>query len=138
MTTTRTSVGRSRVIVEVNDNEARRVFVRFADVDNKKRSGRVLAAAKTEAPVKSGALRASLTVTQSRETSGQWATGREVSANTPYAGFVTTGTAPHTITGRPLLAFFWPVTGTTMVVRSVQHPGTTGNNFLQRALRKAR
>lgn len=40
-----------------------------------------------------------------------------------YAGYLDEGTGPHTITGNPLLAFEWG--GQTVIVHSVQHPGST-------------
>jgi hypothetical protein len=58
----------------------------------------------------------------------------EVGAEVPYALFHHEGTRPHTITGNPLLVFFWGKTGRVMYLPSVQHPGTKGNPFLVRAL----
>jgi hypothetical protein len=69
---------------------------------------------------------------------GRYSTGYDVTSNAPYSIFVIKGTKPHTITGNPLLSFFWPRVGANVVFRSVQHPGTKANNFLGRALRKAR
>lgn len=129
----------SRVIVDINDEQARRVFVRFADVDAKKRATRVFAAAKTEAPVgKTGALRDGIKMEQSRETSGRFETGYDVTSTADYSLFVIKGTRPHKIVGNPLLGFFWPKVGQFVVFASVNHPGTKANNFLSRALRKGR
>ena len=47
----------------------------------------------------------------------------------PYALFVILGTGPHLITGNPWLS--WP--GAKHPVRSVMHPGTAANPFLDRA-----
>lgn len=139
MTTTRAQSGRSSVTVEFNDAQAQRVFVRFAKEDAKKRAQKVLRAAKQEAPVgKTGELANSITVTQSRETTGQWSAGFDVTANAPYAVFVHEGTRPHKIVGHPLLAFFWPKVGRFVAFHSVNHPGTKPNRFLVRALRRAR
>jgi hypothetical protein len=139
VTTTRTNVGRSRVIVDMDDEKARRVFIRFADIDAKKRAEKVEHAAKLEAPVgKTGDLRRQIRTTQSRDVQGRYSTGYDVTSNAPYSIFVIKGTKPHTITGNPLLSFFWPRVGANVVFRSVQHPGTKANNFLGRALRKAR
>lgn len=130
---------RSRVIVDINEAQAQRVFVKFADADAKKRATKVLHAAKDEAPVgKTGALRAGIKLSQSRDVRGRWETGYDVTSNAPYSLYVIKGTRPHTITGNPLLGFFWPKVGQFVVFRSVNHPGTRPNNFLSRALRKAR
>lgn len=138
MTVTRTNVGRSRVIVDIDDEKARRVFLRFADADAKKRAERVEKLAKVEAPSKTGELRRQIRTSQSRDVQGRYSTGYDVTSNAPYSIFVIKGTRPHTITGNPLLAFFWPKLGRNVVFRSVQHPGTRPNNFLSRALRAAR
>lgn len=138
MTVTRTNVGRSRVIVDIDDEKARRVFLRFADADAKKRAERVENLAKIEAPSKTGELRRQIRTSQSRDVQGRYSTGYDVTSNAPYSIFVIKGTRPHKITGNPLLAFFWPKLGRDVVFRSVQHPGTRPNNFLSRALRAAR
>ncbi len=140
MTVYRTNVGRStRVIVDMDDEKARRVFVSFADEDAKKRAHKVEAAAKVEAPVgKTGELRRGINTTQSRDVRGRYSTGYDVTSNAPHTLFVIKGTRPHKITGNPLLAFFWPKMGSNVVFRSVHHPGTKANNFLGRALRAAR
>lgn len=44
-----------------------------------------------------------------------------------YASMVDEGTAPHEIQGNPLLAF--DVGGVTVIVHSVQHPGTDPDGF---------
>lgn len=136
----RTTVGRSsRIEVDMNEEQARRVFVRFADEDAKKRAKRVLNFAQQEVPTgKTGELRNSLRVTQSREVTGRYTTGYDVTANTSYALFVHEGTRPHVIQGKPLLSFFWATTGRIMVLPKVNHPGTKPNRFLTRALRRAR
>lgn len=142
MTVTRVVSGRSRVIVDLDDNQAKRVFVRFTDVDAKNRATKVLAAAKNEAPVgkgpTAGNLRSKLRMRQSRNTRGQYETGYDVVSEADYSMFVIKGTAPHDIVGNPLLGFFWPKAGRFVVFHSVHHPGTKGNNFMSRALRKAR
>lgn len=131
--------GRSRVIVQINDTQAQRVFVRFADQDAKKRALKVEALAKVEAPVgKTGNLRQGIHTTQSRDVRGRWSTGYDVTSNAPYSVFVHEGTKPHKIEGNPLLAFFWPKVGQFVFLRSVNHPGTRANPFLKRALRAAR
>jgi hypothetical protein len=140
VTVTRTNVGRSsRVFVDMDDEKARRVFIRFADADAKKRANKVEAAAKIEAPTgKTGDLRRGIRTTQSRDVQGRYSTGYDVTSNAAYSLYVIKGTRPHKITGNPLLAFFWPKLGANVVFRSVNHPGTKGNNFLGRALRRAR
>lgn len=140
MTVTRTNVGRSsRVMVDMYDEKARRVFITFADADAKKRAEKVETAAKSEAPVgKTGDLRAGIKTTQSRDVGGRYSTGYDVTSNAAYSLYVIKGTRPHKIVGNPFLAFFWPKMGANVVFRSVNHPGTKANNFLGRALRRAR
>lgn len=128
----------TRVIVNMDERSVNRVFVRFADADAKKRATKVLAAAVAEAPSKTGELRRGLRMSQSRDTRGRWSTGYDVISTAPHTMFVIKGTRPHKITGNPLLGFFWPKVGSFVVFHSVNHPGTRPNNFLSRALRKAR
>lgn len=129
---------RTRVEVTTNEAETHRVFMRFADADAKARAQKVFTAAKREAPSKTGKLVAGLSMSQSRDTRGRWATGYDVTSNAPYTLYVIKGTRPHPIVGNPLLAFFWPKVGRNVVFRHVMHPGTKGNDFLSRALRTAR
>lgn len=130
---------KTRVEVTTNQAQAQRVFVRFADQDAKRRATKMLKAAQSEAPVgKTGALRAGIRMTQSRDIRGRWAAGYDVTSNAPHTLFVIKGTRPHKITGNPLLAFFWPAVGRFVVFRSVNHPGTKANDFLTRALRAGR
>lgn len=140
MTVTRIPLrGRSRIEVDMYDDKARRVFVRFADTDADKRAGKVLDKAQQEAPLgKTGALRAGLRKDQSRDVRGRYSTGYDVISTAPHTLFVLKGTRQHPIVGRPLLAFFWPKVGTNVVFARVNHPGTKPNNFLSRALRAAR
>lgn len=138
MTTTQVFGPRSRVLVTINDGQANRVFMRFADADAKKRATKVLAVAVAGAPSKTGELKRGLKREQSRDVHGRWSTGYDVISTAPHTLYVIKGTRPHTITGNPLLAFFWPKVGRNVVFRSVHHPGTRPNNFLSRALRAAR
>lgn len=147
MATTRINVGRStRIFVDMNEEQARRVFVRFADADASKRADRVLKAARREAPVSKaggrvgGTLMRGIKKEQSRDTRGRWSTGYDVVSTAPYSLYVIKGTRPHRIpvSGFTPLAFFWPKVGTGVVFMSVNHPGTKANNFLGRALRAAR
>lgn len=97
---------------------------------------RIATRAKVLAPKRTGRLRASVRLDR-RTSGGRYAsadeaiTSYEVSANTPYAGYVIYGTRPHIIrvkTAKVLTDgknFFGPV---------VHHPGTKPNNFLQKAL----
>jgi hypothetical protein len=126
------------VIVDIYDEKARRVFIRFADQDAKKRAQKVYTRAYAEAPDKTGYLKSQLRVARSRDVRGRYETGWDVQSNAPYSLYVVKGTRPHKITGNPLLGFFWPKVGQFVVFHSVNHPGTKPNNFLSRALRAAR
>lgn len=139
MTVQRFQSGRSRVIVQINDGKADRVMVGFAGEEAKRKANRVLRFAKDEAPTgKTGNLKQQIRVQQSREISGRFTKGYDVVSNADYSVYVHEGTRPHTITGNPLLSFFWPVAGSVIVVHSVQHPGTKANPFMARAVRRAR
>lgn len=80
-------------------------------------------------PVETGTLRASIHVEDvnvgANEVTAKVSTGGESSE---YALFVHEGTGPHKITGNPFLAF------NGIVVRSVNHPGTTAYKFMERPL----
>jgi hypothetical protein len=47
-----------------------------------------------------------------------------------YAPFVELGTAPHVITPKDKMALFWP--GANHPVKSVNHPGTQPNQYMER------
>ena|SRR5665213_1473511 len=49
-----------------------------------------------------------------------------------YAKYVEFGTAPHTILPKDKKALFWP--GAAHPVRSVHHPGTKPNQFMERII----
>lgn len=51
----------------------------------------------------------------------------EIAFTAEHASYVNDGTSPHQIVGNPLLAFQWE--GQTVIVHSVNHPGTTANPF---------
>lgn len=72
------------------------------------------------APVDTGALSRSGQVTTVPNGAGATAT---LIFTEDYASYLDEGTGPHTITGNPLLAFEWG--GQTVIVHSVQHPGST-------------
>lgn len=84
--------------------------------------------AQAATPVDTGTLRASIHVadveTGATEVTAKVATGGEAS---DYAAFVHEGTGPHKITAKEgkALAF------NGIVVKSVNHPGTTGVKFLE-------
>jgi hypothetical protein len=52
-----------------------------------------------------------------------------------YARFVEFGTAPHRIEPKDKQALYWP--GAAHPVRSVQHPGTRANPFMERIIEAA-
>lgn len=85
----------------------------------------ILAALKDEAPVKTGALRASIV---QRSTGAQGAGFYALA----YGEYVVHGTRPHLILPKTKQALYWP--GARHPVRSVNHPGTKPNDFVQRAV----
>lgn len=104
-----------------------------------RKAKRVQAAARVQAPVRTGCLRASILPRPVEEVPGGLGI-RIVSDTTPcspsrtsYSLFVHEGTQPHTIVGNPILAFHWangPNGPGTYFFRSVHHPGTKANRFL--------
>jgi hypothetical protein len=57
-----------------------------------------------------------------------------VGTDAPVAAYVTYGTRPHTITARNARALHWTSAGGEFFARSVQHPGTKANPFMEEAL----
>lgn len=55
-----------------------------------------------------------------------------IGTNLNYAEYVSKGTGPHTITAAPGRALFWK--GAAHPVRSVRHPGTKANPYVENAL----
>lgn len=97
---------------------------------------RITTRARQLAPVRTGKLRSSVRMDR-RASSGRYAAAGtpisqyEISANTPYAGYVIFGTRPHVIRVKRARVL---TDGKTFFGRQVRHPGTKANNFLQKAL----
>jgi hypothetical protein len=89
---------------------------------------------KRTAPVDSGELarKTGVAVTAAND--------RQVTAvaemDTTYAQVVREGSRPHVIRprSRQALAFYWPKRGATVVLASVNHPGTAANPFFDRVV----
>jgi hypothetical protein len=58
----------------------------------------------------------------------------EVGSSDPVMLWVHEGTQPHTITGSPLLVFFFAKMGRVVAFPRVNHPGNKPNRFLLKAL----
>lgn len=99
---------------------------------------RVTSAARRLAPKDTGRLRASIRMDR-RSALGQFSTRSvpitqyEVSANTPYAGYVIGGTRPHVIRVRRAQVL---TDGVNFFGKRVMHPGTKPNDFLTKALQQ--
>lgn len=102
---------------------------------------RLVAAAKAEAPVKTGRLRDNIKAMPFKMTGphkGEGGVGIDKQA-VPYAGYVRWGTRPHVIRcRRPAYAlhFYWKKVGAWVFFDKVNHPGTKPNYFLERAVDK--
>jgi HK97 gp10 family phage protein len=92
-------------------------------------AGYILSEMERTVPVKSGNLRDSLGV---KVTSGSVIIGPDVN-KAPYATFVEHGTKPHVIKAKNGKALAFTVGGRTVIVRSVNHPGTTAQPFVMPA-----
>jgi len=89
---------------------------------------RVLAGAKRQVGVKTGALRASLHMRHMRDPKGQYVT---IGSSLPYARMHHEGTRPHLIrptTPTGVLRFV--TRGQLVITHLVQHPGTRPNRYL--------
>src|SRR5687768_7984981 len=92
----------------------------------------VSATAKTLAPVRTGALKASIHPDPVRRT-GPWRIESGVSADAPYAAPVHEGARPHVIRPRNARALRFEVGGRVVFARRVNHPGNRANPFLSNA-----
>jgi len=103
-------------------------------------SRRLVDAAKEEAPVRSGRLRRNIKATPVRFTGPYRAEGgAEIDpAAVPYAPIVRWGSRPHVIRARRARAlhFYWEKVGHEVFFKSVNHPGTKPNTFMEKALSK--
>jgi Bacteriophage HK97-gp10, putative tail-component len=97
--------------------------------DIERRGRAVLSRARALAPVKTGALRNSISMSMGSE-GGE--VSADISASAPYALFVHEGTGPHMIYGHPFLAF--QGRSGLVITRAVHHPGTRPQPFLADAL----
>lgn len=89
---------------------------------------------KQAAPVVTGELKRRTGAEFTGETASE--VRAEAVIDVTYAEFVTMGTRPHVIKPRTkqALAFYWPKAGGTVIVKSVNHPGTQANEFFQRVI----
>lgn len=85
---------------------------------------------KVETPVRSGALRRSITQHADSDSRGR------VGTNLHYGVLVHDGTKPHVMVPTAKRALAWP--GGQHPVKRVQHPGTKANPFLTRGAQRAR
>lgn len=91
----------------------------------------VEAQAKREAPVRTGNLRR--TITSRVERGGDRGV---IGTNATYARAVHDGSRPHLIRPRQAKALYWK--GARHPVRVVNHPGSRGNPFFERAIQASR
>ena len=104
----------------------------------KRQAEKVAMLARVLAPRRTGLLAASIHVDQNRNEHGQFAFGFKVGSSVPYAGFVHEGTSPSFRRATPGRAFRFMGTdasrGQLVFARTVKHPGTPAQPFLQDAL----
>lgn len=100
--------------------------------DLEKRADRVIAIAKSTAPVDTGHYRDSFVKERTR-VRGQAAV--KVTNTASYADVIEHGSRPHVIEARNAQALFW--TGARHPVQKVNHPGTPALHVLRNALRAA-
>lgn len=100
-------------------------------VDMRTRSQVGLEAARAAAPKRSGRLAEGLVYTE-QNLGGE--IFFEIFSTAPYADYVSEGTKPHRIQAKGKKALAFSAGGTTIVVKSVQHPGTKPDPYLVEAI----
>lgn len=127
------TTGRVSVKVVMDDNAIARLQLSGGMVNQytKGKASQVASKARQFIPVKTGRLRGSIKVEQSRTNLGRYQSGYDVSADTAYARFVHQGTRAHVIHGNPLLVF--TIGSQTIFTTVVHHPGTKAQPFLTQA-----
>jgi hypothetical protein len=95
--------------------------------DLDRRARKVQAAAVLQAGFKTGALKSSISVTQSRELYGQSA---KIGSSLSYALLHHEGSRPHLINGRNGGMLRFTSRGRVVYARQVMHPGTKPNKYL--------
>lgn len=130
--------GAVRVTVEWDQPAIRGLAKRGGMVDRyvRGKASEIASVARRIVPVRSGVLRGSIRVQQSRDVGGRFAAGYDVAANAAYARFVHDGTKPHVIVPRNASVLAFQVGGTTVFARRVNHPGTKAQPFLTNAARE--
>lgn len=91
--------------------------------------------ARKEAPVDTGTLRASHQITSQRGMSGNGDPEIRLGPTVDYAVSVHEGSPPRTIVPVKAKALHFKVKGVDVFAKRVQHPGTKGNPWLDRAIK---
>ena len=105
------------------------------DRSARRNAEKVAVMARTLAPVKTGALKASIRADQNRTEKGQFAFGYTVSAGTSHAVFVHEGTSPSPRWPDATKVMHWHGRQGDFPYRDfVMHPGTPSQPFLRDAL----
>lgn len=100
--------------------------------DLKRRGRLVMAAAKAQVGVRTGALRASIHMRHLRDARGQYV---KIGSNRKYAYMHHEGTKPHIITPSRAQVLRFVTRGRLVYAHAVRHPGTKANRFLSDNLR---
>jgi hypothetical protein len=96
------------------------------------RGNRLVAAAKAQVGVRTGALRASIHMRHMRDSRGQYI---KVGSNLHYARLHHEGSAPHTIRPTRAKMLRFESKGQQIFAHLVKHPGTPANRYLTDNLR---
>lgn len=99
----------------------------------RKRGLLILAAAKAQVGVRTGALRASLHMRHLRDTRGQYV---RIGSPLPYARMHHEGTRPHIITPNRAQVLVFRTRGQVVHTHLVRHPGTRPNRYLTDNMRR--
>jgi hypothetical protein len=120
--------------IRLDRAELNRTLTNASRTELREAGRQVVNRAKVLAPVRTGRLRSSIRADQPRFFSlrGSLTVGSDLE----YAAAVNDGSRPHKITAKNAKALRFVVGGRVVYVKSVNHPGTKGLHFLDRALRE--
>jgi len=119
--------------IRLDRAELNRTMTNASRSELREASRQVVNRARVLAKVRTGRLRSSVRAESPRIFSLRGSV--KVGSDLEYAGFVNDGTRAHKIRARNAKALRFNVGGKIVFVKSVNHPGTKGDHFLDRALR---
>jgi Bacteriophage HK97-gp10, putative tail-component len=120
--------------IRLDRAELNRTLTNASRTELREASRQVVNRARVLAPVRTGRLRSSIRAEPPRIFSLRGSV--TVGSDLEYAAHVNDGTRAHKITAKNAKALRFHIGGKLVFVKSVNHPGTKGTKFLDRALRE--